>query len=143
MIPQIHSELFNRQKAVPEKIAWLSPEDEINIKRIHSQIILIDPKETTFVQVELLFYETFAILRNYNGVAQADHILYKLGLVKENEYKRAQNPLASVSYRVAAIKTFKNSLREVLRFAIKTFLWVITTAAVLSAPEVRFHLLIS
>jgi hypothetical protein len=58
-------------------------------------------------------------LRGYHDSPKAEYILSELKEIHDHEYKLVQNKHMTVKNRVAAIRKFKNSFRQVVRKAIK------------------------
>ena len=76
-------------------------------------------KESHFVSVELLFYESTTIARNLGNDPSTNELLLALKQLEANEYKRTKEFYRRSSQKEQAIRRFVMQLKNILAAAIK------------------------
>jgi hypothetical protein len=71
-------------------------------------------RESSFIKVELLFFEALDIARNYGNDEKENGLLASLKKVQSNQYEEANRPTAKVSERERRIRRFVAELRRIL-----------------------------
>lgn len=79
-----------------------------------SRIRTISSEESSFTQLELLFYNVLSIARAYGNNIDENTMLAGLKLIEYNEYKHAQEKFKTSSQRAAAIQKFKMAIKKEL-----------------------------
>jgi hypothetical protein len=81
---------------------------------IRKKLSLIGSREETFISIELLFYETLNIAREYGKESSENRLLYELKQLEVNEYKATQGKFAKKNQRERTIKHFISSFKGIL-----------------------------
>jgi hypothetical protein len=76
-------------------------------------------KESHFVSVELLFYESITIARSFGNDPSTNEFLAALKQLEANEYKSAKEFYRRSSQKEQAIRRFVMHLKTILAVAIK------------------------
>ncbi len=92
----------------------LSQPDHDRIIEIRNSLKLIGPEESSFANVEQLFYEAISISRNYEN--NGDNILLaSLKRLEHVEYKVTQSHFNKRNQREQAIRKFITGLKKILQ----------------------------
>jgi hypothetical protein len=92
----------------------ISAAHKIRFDEIRKKLSLLGSKESTFVAVELLFYELLTIARSYGNESSENQLLEQLKVLEGNEYKKTQLKYQKGSHREKAIRQFVNLLKHLL-----------------------------
>ncbi len=92
----------------------ISAAHKTRFDEIRKKLSLLGSKESTFITVELLFYELLTIARSYSKEAEENQLLDQLKTLEVNEYKKTQLKYQKGSHREKAIRQFVNHLKQLL-----------------------------
>lgn len=84
------------------------------LKEISTQLQGLDCKQSSLILIETLFFEALSISRNYSQELGKSTLFDDLLLMKENEYKRAQDYYKSIRTKETNIRHFRFYLKKVL-----------------------------
>ena len=79
----------------------------------------IGAKESTFIKIELLFYEALSVAREYGDEVAENGLLAALKGLQANEYQDTKALFPKSAQRERVIRRFIRSLREVLTAAMR------------------------
>jgi len=88
------------------------------LEEIKKQLIQIGSRETSFVRVELLFYETIQLARTSNS-GNDNPLLLALKKLEDEQYKDTKELFRKSSRREQVIRKFIARFKTVLNTAIK------------------------
>ncbi|HWJ26509.1 MAG TPA: hypothetical protein VNS32_08195 [Flavisolibacter sp.] len=92
----------------------LSNPDQRRFEEIKKTLSLLGAKESTFLQVELLFYEALSISREYGHDLSSNHFLAKLKQVQNNEYEKTKERTKKSTQREQNIRRFITQFKKAL-----------------------------
>lgn len=94
--------------------------DKKRFAEIRKSIIEIGPKESSFIKIEQLFYETITICRNCGAAEEENKLLALFKNLESGEYyQNTKTYYRKSSQREQAIKKFINQFKIALAIAIK------------------------
>jgi hypothetical protein len=86
------------------------------LEEIRKEVSLIGSKESSFLKVELLFYEALSIAREYGSDARENPLLEDLKRVQESVYEKTNELYKKSSQRELSIRRFIVQFKKVLSF---------------------------
>jgi hypothetical protein len=95
-------------------VSQISAVHKEKFSEIRKKLALIGNKEEKFVTVELLFYETLTLARQYGDLTSENKLLSELKDIESNEYKATQEKFPKKARRERAIKHFMHRFRTLL-----------------------------
>jgi hypothetical protein len=84
------------------------------LAEIKKSLSLLGSKESSFLQVELLFYEALEIAREYGNDLNENSLLVHLKELQENEYQRTKEKTKKSTQREQFIRRFILQFKKVL-----------------------------
>jgi hypothetical protein len=88
---------------------------------IRKKLSLLGCKESSFITVELLFYESLTISRVYGDDPSGNELLAALKNLERNQYKDAKELFRKSTQKELAIRRFMVQLKIVLAWGSKKF----------------------
>ena len=104
--------------AQQRKLQALESKGITQLKGIYSRLSIVPCTEVSFIQIEMIFFDTLYFLRSQPGDEELRAFLLQLRQLQEEEYKDAQNKDQTFKNRIKAIMRFKNKLKQLLFLAI-------------------------
>lgn len=98
-----------------KKPGGLELEDIEKLKEINSKIAAVVPNESTKIQIEILYFDLLEVLRSNGFSAESESTVAKFKLLYETMQLGINVKRRTTRNAVSAIKTFRNSLRILLR----------------------------
>jgi hypothetical protein len=92
----------------------LSSPDQKRFEEIKKAVSLIGSKESSFLKIELLFYEALAISRGYGNDPEGNTFLAKLKEIQANEYEKTKECTRKSTQRELHIRRFITQFRKAL-----------------------------
>lgn len=92
----------------------ISPEHKHRFTEIKNQLSQLGCREAVFIRVELFFYETLTIAREYGDNTQDNGLLAALKQLQADEYTATSEKFAKAIQREKAIRRFINAFRIIL-----------------------------
>jgi len=89
------------------------------LEEIRKKLSAIGWKESSFISVELLFYEALTIARNFGNDPSTNELLASLKKLEANEYKLTKEFFRRSTQKEQAIRRFLMQLKNILAVAIK------------------------
>ncbi|HJW17852.1 MAG TPA: hypothetical protein VJ499_12060 [Flavisolibacter sp.] len=86
------------------------------LEEIRKEVTLLGSKESSFLKVELLFYEALSIAREYGNDARENPLLEDLKKVQESAYEKTNELYKKSSQREVSIRRFIVRFKKVLAF---------------------------
>jgi hypothetical protein len=84
------------------------------LEEIKKRLTVIGSKESSFTSIELLFYETLSISREYGNSILDNKLLANLKELEADQYKRTKEFYKKGHQRENAIKKFITRLRAII-----------------------------
>lgn len=97
----------------------LSPLHKKQLEQIRKDLTATGSKEGNFVRVELLFYQTLAIAKEYGTDERENGFLAALKQVQSNEYQQTKALFKKNTQRERVIARFMSSLKAVLSTGVR------------------------
>lgn len=100
-------------------VTSISKADKEKFDGIRKKLVSLGSKESSFIFVELLFYEAITIARNYGNDYNDNHLLAALKNIEATYYKSTKNLFRKANQREVVIKHFLTQFKNVLNNEIK------------------------
>jgi predicted DNA-binding ribbon-helix-helix protein len=94
----------------------LSDEHIKRLKDVLGSIRITPCDESSFLRLELLFYDVLSIARAYGDEWEANNMLAALKHIQAREYKHANEKFPKSRQRMVAIKKFRTALKKEVSF---------------------------
>ncbi len=98
------------------------PELGRQLLEIRKKLSILGCKESSFINVELLFYESLSIARTYDKDPASNELLTALKHLESTLYKNTRELFYKTNQKEIAIRRFMVQLKIVLAVAAKRFL---------------------
>ena len=95
----------------------ITPTHKVRLDEIKKKLALIGSRESSFISIELLYYETLSISRSYGDSILDNSLLANLKQLEVDQYKNTKAYYKKSSQREIAIKKFITRLRSILSTA--------------------------
>ena len=95
----------------------LSPVHKKKFEEIKRNLTTIGAKESTFIKIELLFYDALSVAREYGDDVAENGLLAALKGLQANQYRDTKALFNKSVQRERVIRRFIGSLKEVLTAA--------------------------
>lgn len=92
----------------------LSHPDQKRFEEIRKTVSMIGAKESSFLRVELLFYEALTIAREYGNDSDGNIFLAQLKKVQANEYEKTKEHTQKSTQREQHIRRFITQFKKAL-----------------------------
>lgn len=105
--------------SIPGLNITLSEEHKRSIDEAIRKIRFMSSEESSFIQLELLYYNVLSIARAYGNNINENPMLAGLKHIEGKEYKNAQERFKTCSQKVIAIQKFRMAIKRELSSWIK------------------------
>ena len=105
--------LFNQNTIKPGKVN-VTTTDIDRMKEMRKLLTAAGNKESSFIKVEMLFYEALEISRSYGNDPGSNELLAKLKELEMKEYENTKAHYKKSSQREKAIQQFTHRLKNIL-----------------------------
>jgi hypothetical protein len=95
-------------------ITTITTDHKKRFEEIRKNLGLIGCKESSFLKVELLFYEALTISRSYGNDPEQNSLLAALKKVESDEYEKTKEKFRKSSQRETFIRRFVVQFKNVL-----------------------------
>jgi hypothetical protein len=92
----------------------VSPLHKHRLAEIYKELHRIGSKESTFLSIESLLYETITIARQYGNDINENDFLRQLKLLEETDYKETQEKYRKSNQRELVIKRFMRQFKKLI-----------------------------
>jgi hypothetical protein len=92
----------------------ITPAHKSLFEETKKNLAIIGAKETTFLKVELIFYDMLGIARTYGEDLSANRLLAALKQLQSNEYQQTKVMFKKSSQRERVIRRFITQLKSIL-----------------------------
>ena len=79
----------------------------------------IKNEENSLISIDLVFFDSLTILRNYVEDPELGALLSELKLIHTKEYPVAHDKRGSIKRKSATVRKYKSSVRQIIRNAIQ------------------------
>ena len=97
----------------------ISVEHKKQLEAIRRNLNLLGAKESNFIKVELLFYDSLSVAREYGDDVNDNRLLAALKQLQANEYRQSKALFNKSTQREQVIRRFISSLKNVLTAAVR------------------------
>ena len=97
----------------------LSNEHKLQLEDLKRRLTSISAKESNFLKVELIFYETIEVARHYGDDPKENGLLDALKQLQSHQYQDTKAYFKKSSQREQVIRQFISKLKTVLSAGIK------------------------
>jgi hypothetical protein len=97
----------------------ISVEHKKQLEEIRRNLNLLGARESNFIKVELLFYDSLSLAREYGDDVDANGLLAALKQLQLNEYQQTKALFNKSAQREQVIRRFISSLKNVLTAGIR------------------------
>lgn len=97
----------------------ISVEHKKQLEAIRRNLNLLGAKESNFIKVELLFYDSLSVAREYGDEVNGNGLLAALKELQVNEYQQTKALFNKSTQREQVIRRFISSLKNVLTAGIR------------------------
>lgn len=95
-------------------VITLSSYDQQRFKEIRKSLLLLTPKEHSFLKVELLFFEALNISRSYGSDPRKNSLLDQLQTLHQESYEKTKQHTQKSTQRESHIRHFMIQFKKVL-----------------------------
>lgn len=108
-----------KKSVAKQKRSMISSIHKQQFESIRKNLTNIGAKESNFIKIELLFYQTISIAREYGNDVADNGLLAALKRVQADEYEQTKVLFKKSAQRERVIRRFISSFKTVLTAGIK------------------------
>ncbi len=97
-----------------------SLEHKERFEEMRKKLLVLGSRESSFLAVELLFYEAITIARSYGNDPEQNQLLYALKQLESGAYHDTKAHFKKSNQRETVIRRFIVQLKNILNSGIKT-----------------------